>query len=138
MKLFFGPELLITPKMTALTAAVIFAVPLMLWYQSSRYETGTETGISRFSADLKNDDLERAALNPMNPDCNQSLLLYVSNLKKNGYRTAALTWLKFGAEHRSSARIMLEYAAALEQSNPAMSAEWRKRAAALNLHRKVK
>ena len=88
--------------MAALAAAVIFAVPLMLWYQSSRDDKGTDNGVSRHNYNQFYNVLAGMALSPENPECDEALLLCVDNLKRHKYHTAVLTWLRYGAERGSS------------------------------------
>lgn len=110
----------------------MLAVPVMLWYQSSRGEAEPENRVTCYMVDLSKDKLEKIAIDPDNPDRDPAVLEYVRVLKKDGFHTAALTWLKFGAERGTSAEIMREYAAALERTDPQAAAEWRARAARLD------
>ena len=129
MKHFLINDVLIFPQRAKLAAAVLFAVPILLWYQSSRYDLGTDKGYSRFNIDHRNDNFARNALSPTGQDRAKNLQRYVRTLQKAGYRTAALTWLKFGAEQGLSDQIIRSYADALEANDPASAEEWRNKAA---------
>lgn len=113
--------------MVILIAVIMLTVVIMLWLQSSCYNTGTDMGKSRFARDHDNDNLAKTALTQSDQYGNECLLEYVRILRKNGYHTASLTYLKFGAE-RGAAVIMKEYAAALAPTDPAAAEKWLKRA----------
>ena len=117
------------PRSAAVALLVLCAVPLLLWYQSSRDDKGTSPGWSRYNVDQFSNTLAEQALNLRNPECDSFLLLYVEHLVKNNYRTAPLTWLRLGAERGMSAKVMGAYAEALAPSDPAASAVWRRKAA---------
>ena len=130
MKPVAGKGIFAAPGMAAPAAAVIFAVPLMLWYQSSCDDKGTDNGISRHNYNQFYNVLAEMALSPEHPECDEALLLCVDNLKRHDYHTAVLTWLRYGAERGSSPAVMLAYADELGPGDPA-AAEWRKRAGRL-------
>ena len=118
----------VAPRMAAAAFAALIAIPGLLWYQSSRGDKGTSPGWSRYNRDQFHNTLAEEALNLRNPECDGFLLLYVEQLIKNGYRTAPLTWLRMGAERGMSAKVMGAYADAVEGSDPASAAVWRKKA----------
>lgn len=130
MKTKKGPRGVFAAPSAAVALLVLGAVPLLLWYQSSRDDKGTSPGYSRYNVDQFSNTLAEQALNLRNPECDSFLLLYVEHLVRNGYRTAPLTWLRLGAERGKSAKVMGAYAEALAGSDPAAAAEWRRRAAA--------
>lgn len=90
----------INPKTVVLAIAIMITVIFSLWYQASRYDKGSNNGISRFQAASGNDSLARTILVTRGSKREKALLLYINELKKAGYHTAALTWLKFGEESR--------------------------------------
>ena len=124
-KPFADRKIFAAPRLAALAGAVILAVPFMLRYQSSRDDRGTDGGSTRYMLAMQNNLAAALAMDPHYPERDGALLLYVANLIKNGYRTAPLTWLKYGAEERLSPRVMLLYAEAIEKEKPAEAAKWR-------------
>lgn len=128
MKNVFGRGIFAAPRMAAMAAAAILAVPAMLQIQSSRDDKGTRKGLSRHEIAMANNALVTLAVHPRNPQRDDSLMMYVGNLIEYGYRTAPRTWLKYGAERGNSAPLMLCYAAAVEKEDPAEAARWRRRA----------
>ena len=132
MKQTSWKNLFIEFKRIELAGVMLLVIPILLWYQSAQYDLGTDKGYSRFNIDHQNDGFARTVLYATGSGRTDALLIYVQNLKKAGYHTAAMTWLKFGAEQGFSDQAIMAYADALEQKDPASASEWRKKAKTIN------
>ena len=135
MKQTSWKNLFIEFKRVELAGVMLLVVTILLWYQSAQYDLGTDKGYSRFNIDHQNDAFARTILTAAEPLRTKTLLRYVRNLKKAGYHTAAMTWLKYGAEQGFSDQAIMAYADALEPKDPASAAEWRKKVKTINQQR---